>query len=250
MVIIIIGFSLLGTSFAKKIEPEDFVSYMDSKGCKVEKSSEFENGDFYTTDNTCPYQVEYYLANEEGGLDRKYSDLRIMISYEHRHDEYVATSQSNYQEIVSTYNKYQAAFLYKDSLLYVTADSEFAEEAMEMRKHFGYVRVGINPAALTCFLTGIICLLCLLLAGWWKLNKKLGRAGWIALVPIYNIVCLCEDVLGKRWYAILFFIPLAMFVAYIGLIYTLSKKFNKNTLSFAFSIFFPFILFASVGFED
>src|ERR1700722_15112806 len=53
------------------------------------------------------------------------------------------------------------------------------------------------------------------IAGMWKVFTKAGKAGWAAIVPIYNTYMLLKIVNRPSWWLILFFIPVVNFVATI-----------------------------------
>ncbi len=46
-----------------------------------------------------------------------------------------------------------------------------------------------------------------MIIGWWKIFEKAGKPGWAAIVPIYNIIVLCEIVGRPAWWVVLFLIP-------------------------------------------
>lgn len=88
----------------------------------------------------------------------------------------------------------------------------------------------------------------------WKIYAKAGQPGWAAIIPIYNIVVLCQIVGRPVWWVVLTFIPVVNIVIYIILLVDLAKKFGKGVgfaigmllLSF---IFLPMLAFGSAEFE-
>jgi len=89
-----------------------------------------------------------------------------------------------------------------------------------------------------------------LLASLWKIYVKAGKPGWAALIPIYNVVVLCDIIEKPRWWTILIIIP------YIGLIWgiwatnLMVKKFGKTEAFTLGCIFLPFIFYPILGFGD
>lgn len=71
----------------------------------------------------------------------------------------------------------------------------------------------------------IISIICII--GQWKMFKKAGKAGWEAIIPIYNVYTLCLITgVNPFWIAIVaglsfisFFIPMLSFVSSIAMIY-------------------------------
>lgn len=68
----------------------------------------------------------------------------------------------------------------------------------------------------------------LLVTGAWYMFEKAGKPGWAILVPIYNIIVLCEIAEKPTWWVAMFFIPIANIVFMIQLFHGLSLKFGKD----------------------
>lgn len=103
--------------------------------------------------------------------------------------------------------------------------------------------------------------------GAWKMYKKAGKEGWMAIIPFYNDYVLCE-IVGLNWYwFVLMLVPtiLSIFgvegglstlgtlvglIADINVFYNLSKKFNKGTGWFVLSIFFGAITLPILGYSS
>jgi len=112
-----------------------------------------------------------------------------------------------------------------------------------------------NGALLTLGIYWVIYvgILALLLVAMWKVFTKAGKPGWGAIIPIYNIVLLC-DIAGKPgWWVLLYFIPLLNIV--IGIIVSIgvAKNFGKGAgfglgLAFLSVIFYPILAFGSADY--
>lgn len=63
----------------------------------------------------------------------------------------------------------------------------------------------------------------------WKMFEKAGKPGWASIVPIYNIITLLEIVGRPLWFIVLFFLPIANFIALILIMLDLAKSFGKST---------------------
>ena len=81
-----------------------------------------------------------------------------------------------------------------------------------------------------------LAILVAFIAGCWKMFVKGGQPGWAAIVPIYNIYCLCKIVGRPGWWTILFFIPFVNVVITIIVCIDLAKSFGKSGL-FAVGLF-------------
>ena len=94
----------------------------------------------------------------------------------------------------------------------------------------------------------------LMLAGFWKVFSKAGKPGWAAIIPIYNLVILLEIAGKPLWWIVLFFIPLANFVAAILVSIEVAKAFGKGAgfglgLVFLSPIFYPILGFGSAEYQ-
>jgi len=90
----------------------------------------------------------------------------------------------------------------------------------------------------------------LILASLWKIFTKSGKAGWAAIIPIYNIVVFLEVIGIPWWWLLFFFIPYFNIIILILLIHQLSLAFSK---SYGFTIgliLLPFIFFPILGFGN
>ncbi|MCH2230461.1 MAG: DUF5684 domain-containing protein [Crocinitomicaceae bacterium] len=69
----------------------------------------------------------------------------------------------------------------------------------------------------------------LILAGVWYMFEKAGKPGWGFIIPIYNIVLMCEIAKKPTWWVAMFFIPIANLIFAILLMDGISKSFHKNS---------------------
>lgn len=82
----------------------------------------------------------------------------------------------------------------------------------------------------------------------WIIYIKVGRKGWEAIIPIYNIFIYLKIIQKPAWWFLLFCIPLANIVFGIIAINELSKRFGKDAsftigLLFLAAIFLPILAF-------
>ncbi len=90
----------------------------------------------------------------------------------------------------------------------------------------------------------------LLVASYWKIFEKAGKPGWAAIVPIYNLVVLCEIVGKPTWWVILLLVPCANIVVLVWLTNLLSKNFGKSEGFTAGMLLLEFIFYPILGFGD
>ncbi len=95
-----------------------------------------------------------------------------------------------------------------------------------------------------------LIIMAVMIAALWKVFVKAGQPGWASIVPIYNIVVLVQ-ISGKPvWWVILFFIPLANFVAAILISIAIAERFGKSTGYGLGLAFLGFIFYPMLGFSD
>jgi hypothetical protein len=75
---------------------------------------------------------------------------------------------------------------------------------------------------------GVIVAVVLIVA-WWKIFTKAGKAGWAALIPIYNVIVMLQLIGRPVWWIILFFIPVVGFIIGIIVFLDLAKSFGRST---------------------
>ena len=111
----------------------------------------------------------------------------------------------------------------------------------------------VEPLASGIFWVIYVGILALLLVAMWKVFTKAGKPGWGAIIPIYNVVLLC-DIAGKPgWWVLLYFIPLLNIVISIIVSVGVAKNFGKGTgfglgLAFLSVIFYPILAFGSADY--
>jgi hypothetical protein len=108
------------------------------------------------------------------------------------------------------------------------------------------VGAGIGMGMMLVWLAIVV----LLIAAMWKVFEKAGKPGWAAIVPIYNIVVLCEIAGKPAWWVVLFFIPFVNFIVAILLAISIAKNFGKSGGFAAGLILLPFIFYPMLGFGD
>lgn len=73
-----------------------------------------------------------------------------------------------------------------------------------------------------------LAILILMIAAMWKVFEKAGKPGWAAIVPIYNLIVLCEIAGKPAWWVVLLLIPFVNIVAGIIVVIALAKNFGKG----------------------
>ena len=100
----------------------------------------------------------------------------------------------------------------------------------------------VSPVVWVCYFAFII----LMIAGMWKVFSKAGQPGWAAIIPIYNMIVLCQVAGRPIWWFLLLMICFPIFYFIVCL--DIAKRFGKGA-GFAIGMFFlGFIFFPILGF--
>lgn len=114
---------------------------------------------------------------------------------------------------------------------------------------------GAAGGVAACLSGGIGCVISLaiflvIVIGMWKAFAKAGKPGWAAIVPIYNLIVLCEIAGRPGWWVLLMLIPFVNFIVLIILSIDVAKSYGQGTgfglgLAFLGPIFWPILGFGS-----
>jgi hypothetical protein len=97
-----------------------------------------------------------------------------------------------------------------------------------------------------------LAVIVLCLAGMWKTFVKAGQPGWAAIIPIYNVIVLCQ-VAGKEWWWVFIYICVPIVGALLVNI-AVAEKFGQGAgfgigLTCCGFIFWPILGFGSSQYE-
>lgn len=87
----------------------------------------------------------------------------------------------------------------------------------------------------------------------WRIFQKSGRPGWFALIPLYNLIALC-DVAGKpAWWAAMLIAPVINVPFLILISFALAKRFGRGAgfgfgLLFLGPVFYPLLAFGGASY--
>lgn len=246
---IIIGFvSLFWVHFPKEIEKEELTQYMENKGCNM---IEINNSDTtYLLSKNCPMNVSYLVTENN---DKLYQVLLNQRNNVIKNTNITGNISIDifplYSEFSTSGDKYQVVTQNQNTILSASADKKYKKEIITLFKHFGY-RYQLNWNALWWFLIPIITTIIIYIVSIWGIEKKIRNKGWIALIPIYNIVCLTKDIFGSPWYAIFLLMPIGNFVFMLFFHYYLGKAFQKDDSDCLLLMFFPTIFCPLLAFDN
>lgn len=246
-------FDLISLSFTKELEPNDFVAYMEKNNCKITKSIEKAENSTIETYNTiytkeCPFEIKYFIVEDADVRDDFYYTFIEVVENNKNRVERSSINAMNYFSHSSAGENYKTVIMNKKSILYLNTKINNRQKAIKVLHKLGYNDKKYDKyyeafSKITSIYTIIILIIC-----WWKINIKMGRKWWVMFIPIYNVLCLSEDILGKKLYCLLLLTPFSTPIFNILILYNLGKVFglneNKRILTiFLFLLYVPMIAF-------
>jgi hypothetical protein len=81
----------------------------------------------------------------------------------------------------------------------------------------------------------------------WPVFTKAGRAGWEAIVPIYNLFVMLQIVGRSGWWLIALFIPLVNVFVWILILYDLADSFGHGVGYALGLLLLPFVFALVIG---
>jgi hypothetical protein len=93
-----------------------------------------------------------------------------------------------------------------------------------------------------------LAVIVLILAAMWKVFTKAGKAGWAAIIPIYNTIVLLEIVGRPIWWIALLFIPFVNIVVAVIVMNDLAKSFGKTVGWTVGLLLLPFVFYPMLAF--
>ena len=96
-----------------------------------------------------------------------------------------------------------------------------------------------------------IAIIVLMVVSLWKLFVKAGKPGWGAIVPFYNTYLMVE-IAGRPawWFAVILLVPVLNVIFAMILTIDFVKAYGKGTGFGVLSLFFPFITFPIMAFDN
>ena len=93
-----------------------------------------------------------------------------------------------------------------------------------MQDTFDAPSAGFNSTVLIVWCAVIV----FYLAAMWKVFTKAGQPGWASIIPIYNMVVLCQIAGKPVWWVLLMLIPVVNIVIAIMVWHGVSTSFGKG----------------------
>ena len=93
--------------------------------------------------------------------------------------------------------------------------------------------------------------LVVMLAGAWKTFAKAGKPGWACIIPIYNVIVMCEIAGRPLWWALVIsFIPCVIPIMGLILMIDFAKSYGKGAGFGIGLLLLGFIFYPMLGFGD
>jgi hypothetical protein len=96
--------------------------------------------------------------------------------------------------------------------------------------------------------------LIVMVAAYWKVFTKAGKAGWLSIIPIINLAIMLEIVKRPVWWLVLYLVPFVNIVVHVIVTLDTARAFGKGSgfglgLFFLPVIFYPILGFGSARYE-
>jgi hypothetical protein len=97
-------------------------------------------------------------------------------------------------------------------------------------------------------------ILIIMVAAYWKVFTKAGKAGWLSIIPIINLAIMLEIVKRPVWWLVLYLVPFVNIVVHVIVTLDTARAFGKGSgfglgLFFLPVIFYPILGFGSARYE-
>lgn len=114
-----------------------------------------------------------------------------------------------------------------------------------------------DPTALLGSGIGLVlylAILTIMIAAYWMLFTKAGKAGWLSIIPIINLAIMLEIVKRPVWWLVLYLVPFVNIVIHLIVTLDTARAFGKGSgfglgLFFLPVIFYPILGFGSARYE-
>lgn len=85
----------------------------------------------------------------------------------------------------------------------------------------------------------------------WKVFTKAGYPGWLAIIPIVNVVFLTKIAGFSGWFALLYIVPIVGFVFHVIVQIRIGRAFGHGWVFSLFLLVFLYIIgYLIIGFSD
>jgi hypothetical protein len=92
--------------------------------------------------------------------------------------------------------------------------------------------------------------LIVMVAAYWKVFTKAGKAGWLSIIPIINLAIMLEIVKRPVWWLVLYLVPFVNIVVHVIVTLDTARAFGKGS-GFGLGLFFlPVIFYPILGFGN
>lgn len=259
LIIIVISFILFfNQKMPEEINENKFISYMENKGCNlidVQEEKNYLGVETYlvTDEKTCPYLVSYtkFLSgySYDYFFNTLYDDVVNRNSNVNEKNTIKMDLFYKYYEYSTSGDFYKSLTLNKNTILYASSDIKYKNEVIDIFKDFNYFNNDINNNVSYVFYV-VFLVIIIDVISLWKIEKKIRNKGWVAIIPVYNIMCLSKDVLGSSAYVLLLFLPVGNIIFLYILYYKLGKVFGKSNVFSLLLTLFPNIFLPMLAFDD
>lgn len=234
-------------------DEEDTIDLLRSLGCnlieKEDKDMIYEFN-YYTEKESCDYIISFSKTYDSDVLSNDYDDFYLDDKY--NKDSEVDNSwefTGLWYEYYAELGKYYRTIVQENNTnLSIVSKSENKNKVDQIFKKLNLEYKYKNTIDFELDMFSLFWILVFFF--WWQINVKFGRKGWTALIPIYNLICLSDDVFHDKGRAILCFIPIVNIVYFLSVLWNLGKYFRKGKNYCWLTMIFPCVFIPLLVFSD
>lgn len=99
-----------------------------------------------------------------------------------------------------------------------------------------------------------LAVMIIMIAAYWMVFTKAGKAGWLSIIPIVNLAVMLEIIMRPVWWLVLYLVPFVNIVIHLIVTLDTARAFGKGAgfglgLFFLPLIFYPMLAFGSAQYE-
>lgn len=262
IIFIVVSGIFLNSYFPKTMTANEFTNYMEKQGCNLvsmQDEKKYEGSDLFLVSDmgTCPYLISYTIFNDKEVRDDFFKQMSNDVL---KNNPNVKSTEKIKNDLLLKYYKYSTSGDYyktvamnNNSILYIAGNKAHEKDILKMLDDLGYQNSS-NMIIILIIVIFTILMVILFIVCLFETFKKTRKNGYVAFIPIYNIVCLVKDVFGRGIYAILFLIPIINIVFALALFYGLGKVFGRKRsfcvlLMLLPTVFWPLLVYGNFKYK-
>lgn len=256
-VVTIIVFSIINFLWILQVnQPSEnnTVDYIKKLNCElVTDNSDKDTYEFsyYTKESSCDFIIHFYKTYYSDVIEDNRDEFEDDTKYNKDIEDLWDFSGFKYH-YYSEIGKYYRVFVSENNTVLSVESKNKNKDRVD--KIFNNLNINYKYKIFLEFYNNMLFLFIIMIFYYgWQIFVKFGRKGWIVFIPIYNLVCLSDDIFHDKSRAILCFIPIVNIIYFLSILWSFGKYFQKGksycwlTMLFPY-VFIPLLIFLNYDF--